>query len=151
MRTLSALWRNTRDMPLLLRVMCRGGMAVAPVLLVLLIVPVLNWTVDGRLVSHAELWTSGAGPALALLLSMTALGCWGLAARRPSSRWLLVAAPVVPLVARAMWTDAAGALEPWLLVEAVAAALVLYVGLFHTSVVRTYLDDRGGAASSTSN
>lgn len=150
MRRLPAIWRNTRDMPLLLRVMCRGGMIVAPVLLVLLIVPAMNWTVDGRLVSHAQLWRSGAGPALALLMLLVALGCWGLAARRPPSRWLLVAAPVVPYVARALFPDAASALEPWLLVEAVAASLILYVGLFHTGAVRTYLADRGATSPSSS-
>src|SRR5262245_52347499 len=91
-------WRNTSEMPFLLRQLCQGGMVAGPILLIFLCLPIFEWTVNGRRVSYSELWLSGSGVAFALFVSLVAVGCWGLAARRPASRWALVLAPVAPYV-----------------------------------------------------
>jgi len=64
-------WRNTKALPLLLRALIQGAMVVTPLFLLLLVFPVTEWEVDGRLVSYAELLSSGAGIAVALTLLLT--------------------------------------------------------------------------------
>src|SRR5438309_1795592 len=56
-------WRNTKDLPFPLDMLCQGAMVAGPVLLVFLVLPIVEWTVNGRQMSYAELWKSGAGLA----------------------------------------------------------------------------------------
>ena len=82
MQALVALWRNTKEMPALLRMFCQGAMVAPPLLAVVLLVPLTNWNVNGREVHYSELWSSGAGLTMLVLLLMVSAGSWGLAARR---------------------------------------------------------------------
>jgi hypothetical protein len=69
-------------MPFLLGMLCQGAMVAAPILLVLLAVPGVEWEVNGRAMPYAEMWSSGEVPAVALSLALAGIGAWGLAARR---------------------------------------------------------------------
>ena len=93
-------WRNTKDLPFPLDMLCQGAMVAGPVLFVFLVLPIVEWTVNGRQMSYAELWKSGAGLAFGLFLFLLMIGAWGLAARNLRSRWALVAAPTAPYVRR---------------------------------------------------
>jgi len=92
--------RNTKDLPFPLDMLCQGAMVAGPVLFVFLVLPIVEWTVNGRQMSYAELWKSGAGLAFGLFLFLLMIGAWGLAARNLRSRWALVAAPTAPYVRR---------------------------------------------------
>src|SRR5438477_11449495 len=92
-------WRNTKDLPFPLDMLCQGAMVAGPVLLVFLVLPIVEWTVNGRQMSYAELWKSAAGLASGLLLFLLMIGAWAFAARTLTSRWALVAAPAGRYVA----------------------------------------------------
>src|SRR5437016_12448917 len=90
---------STVDLPFPLDMLCQGAMVAGPALLVFLVLPIVEWTVNGRQMSYAELWKSGAGLAFGLFLFLLMIGAWGLAARNRTSPWVLVAAPAPPYVA----------------------------------------------------
>ena len=46
--TAAMCWKNTKQMPLVLGVLCQGGMVVAPLVLLLVALPLTDWEVDGR-------------------------------------------------------------------------------------------------------
>src|SRR4051812_36854326 len=96
MKTIRGCWRNTKEMPFLLRILCQGGMVAGPLLLVTLVVPAGNWKFNGHQMSYPELWRSGTGIIQLIFLGLVTLGTWGIAARKPSSRWALVVAPILP-------------------------------------------------------
>jgi len=75
-------------MPAVLRVLCRGGMVAPPILLVFLLIPIFQWEVDGREISYAELWHSGAGLVMATSMLLLAAGAWGSAGRMGWARAL---------------------------------------------------------------
>src|SRR5262245_970431 len=137
-------WRNTREMPLLLRLLCQGGMVGTPILLFFLLVPITDWTVNGRPMSYAELWESGAGFSMATFIALLLVGTWGLAARNPATRWALVLAPVVPFAVLLVfpWSSqfSAESLSLELFAQAVVTGGVIYACLFHLRAVRRYLD-----------
>ncbi|HEV8327869.1 MAG TPA: hypothetical protein VGQ08_10320 [Nitrospiraceae bacterium] len=137
-------WRNTKEMPFLLRMLCQGAMVVAPAFLILLTLPLLEWEIDGHRMSYAELWSSGQGTAIAASLVLVSVGAWGLAARKRSSRWLLALSPVVPYFILAIFPGAPTvSSEPIaieIIVSATVAAIVVYVCLFHSRAVCEYLD-----------
>ena len=136
-------WKNTKEMPLLVRALCQGGMFVAPLFLVLVAVPFMDWEVDGQPMSYANVWSSGVGPVVAVSLALVAGGAWGLAARNPRSRWLLVVAPIVPSVGlvayRLSGAYTAESEVGETLLEGVVASAVIYVCLFHLSWVKVYM------------
>src|SRR5215217_5104492 len=99
-------WRNTKEMPFPLSMLCQGGMVVAPTFLILLGFPLVEWEIDGRNMSYAELWSSGEGGAIVVSLALVSVGVWGIAARNRVSRWLLVLSPVVPYFLLAMFPGA---------------------------------------------
>jgi hypothetical protein len=136
MSRLVMYWRNTKDMPFILGMLCRGGMLACPGLLLFLVIPVNDWTVNGKRMSYAELWQSGAGLSSALFFGLGIVGTWGLAARQPWSRWALVATPILPIVffPGAMLTDL-----KFVIINASLTALATYAYLFHLRSVREYL------------
>ena len=137
---ISLYWQNTKALPLLLRVLIQGAMVVTPMFLLLLVLPISEWEVDGRLVSYAELWSSGQGFAFAVSLLLVGTGAWGLAARNAQSRWLLVLSAVAPYFIVAAF-PASGA-EPISfagVVSSVVTAAIFYVGLFRIRSVQEYL------------
>ena len=136
-------WQNTKDMPLLLRVYCQGAMLVAPLLLLFIALPLFDWAVNGRVVSYAELWSSGAGVILSLCLALLGFGAWALAARSSIGRWAWVAAPSVPLLATP-FSPASSLLSDLSDTSLVAGMLLtsvaVYAVLFHAPSVRRYLE-----------
>jgi len=129
-------WRNTNAMPPLLGLLCKGGMVAGPILLFFLIVPIVDWTVNGQRMSYSELWRSGAGLSAALFIGFVTLGTWGMVARQPWSRWALVLAPVLPIAAFPSLMIS----EPGMLVNAIVISAVIYGCLFHLKSVRKYLE-----------
>lgn len=137
-------WRNTKEMPLLLRLLCQGGMVVAPIFLCFLLLPITGWTVNGRTMSYAELWKSGAGVALGVFLVLLLFGTWGLAARNSGTRWALVLAPVAPYAVLVIfpWSSqvSSESLSAYTITSAIVTGLVIYGCLFHLQSVRRYLE-----------
>jgi len=134
-------WTNTRELPLVVRMLCRAGMLVAPFFLVMLILPT-EWAVDGRQMSSAELWRSGQAIAVALPLLLYGTSAWGLAARQAWSRRVLVAAP--PLSCLAMILSPATRVDVAVpdVLEATGLAVVIYIGLFHVKAVKMFFAGR---------
>ena len=120
MHSIVALWRNTKRMLQLLRMFCQGAMIAPPILAVLLLLPLADWTVNGRQIPYSELWSSGAGLTFLVFTLMATAGAWGLAARKTWARWALVASPVAPIIVatafpRTWFTEqASGDLSIWL-------------------------------------
>jgi hypothetical protein len=136
-------WRNTKEMPFLLRLFCQGGMAVAPILLCFVLLPVTDWTVNGRTMSYVDLWKSGAGVSMVVFLTLLLVGTWGLAARNPRSRWALVFAPVAPYAILLVfpWSSqfSSESTSGDILAQAIVAGAIIYACLFHLQAVRKYL------------
>jgi len=144
MKTLAILqgwWRNTQDLPFPLDMLCQGAMIAGPTMFVFLVVPIVDWTIDGRHISYAELWASGAGVAFAVFLLLITLGAWGLAARSLASRWALVAAPIAPYLASVPFMNAGLLSREDILfgiLGGLLMAAVIYACLFHLPAVRRY-------------
>jgi hypothetical protein len=134
-------WRNTKDLPFPLDMLCQGAMVVAPILFVFVALPIVDWTINGRQMSYAELWKSGAGLAFGLFLFLVMMGSWGLAARNPRSRWALVAAPSAPYVASIPFLNS-GLLSTedvlFGILGGLAMAAIAYACLFRLPAVRRY-------------
>ena len=138
---LSVWWHNTHQMPFLLRMYCQGGMVVGPLLFVWTLLPIGDVSVNGKQVSRAEFWASGAGFTAAILTFMVTAGCWGLAARSLRSRWLLVLCPVIPLVPVVVVSPGLlGAPASVTLVVGAFTAALLYFCLFRLRSVLDYLE-----------
>lgn len=137
-------WRNTKDLPFPLDMLCQGAMVVAPILLVFVALPIVDWTINGRQMSYAELWKSGAGLAFGLFLFLVMIGSWGLAARNLRSRWALVAAPSAPHVASVPFLNS-GLLSTDDVLFGILGGLFMaattYACLFHLRAVRRYFAD----------
>jgi len=137
-------WRNTKDLPFPLDMLCQGAMVAGPILFVFLVLPIIDWTIDGRQMSYAEFWKSGAGLAFGLFLFLITIGAWGLAARSLRSRWALVAAPPAPYVASVPFLNS-GLLsreDVWFgILGGLLMAAVTYACLFHLPAVRRYFAD----------
>lgn len=145
MPSLGKLWNNTKAMPQPMRMLCQGGMVAPPILALLLVLPIMDWTVNGRQIAYSELWSSGAGLTMLVFMLMATAGAWGLAARTRWSRWALVATPVAPVLVAAVhprtWftQEAAGDASVW--VSAVAVSLIIFACLFLIPAVRNYASD----------
>ena len=138
-----ALWRNTKNMPQLLRMLCQGAMVAPPILAALLVLPLTDWTVNGKQVPYAELWKSGAGLTFLVFTLTATAGAWGLAARKTWARWALVATPVAPVIVAALYPktwfteQASGDLSTWL--SALGMAAIFYACLFFLPSVKAYV------------
>lgn len=144
--TAARWWANTREMPLVLRLLCQGGMIVSPIFILLLLVPFPSWEINGRSMPYIEVWTSGAGLSICAFLLFLAIGTWGLAARGANYRWALVFAPLAPYVVLLLypWGSqfAADALAFGTVAQLLLGAVVMYVCLFHLKVVRMFLEKK---------
>ena len=150
MITISSLWRNTKEMPSLLRMFCQGAMVAPPILALLLVFPLMDWTVNGRQVSYAELWSSGAGPIMLTSMVLAAAGAYGLAARANWSRWAWVGTPVVPVLLAAIYPKtwfteiATGEVGTWL--GAIGTGAIIFACLFFIPSVRAYMNGHSSNA-----
>ena len=142
MSSILTLWRNTQRMPQLLRMFCQGAMVAPPILAALLLLPLTEWTVNGRQVPYAELWRSGAGLTFLVFTLTATAGAWGLAARKPWARLALVATPIAPVIVASIYpktwfTEQAGDLSTWL--SAIGMAAFFYACLFLLPSVKAYV------------
>lgn len=139
-------WTNTKELPFPLDMLCQGAMIAGPVLLVFLVLPIVDWTLEGRQMSYVELWSSGAGPAFTVFVVLLTIGAWGLAARNLVSRWALVAAPPAPYVASVPFLNS-GLLSTedvrFGILGGVLMAAIAYACLFHLPAVRRYFAGGG--------
>jgi len=141
---IATCWKNTKGMPFILRSLVQGAMVVAPIFLLLLVFPLIEWEINGHLVSHASLWSSSEGVAIASTLALAAAGGWGLAARNSRSRWLLVSLPIVPYIVLALFPGTfSDPVDFADIASAVLTAAVFYCCLFRLRVVRAYLGADG--------
>jgi hypothetical protein len=134
-------WMNTKDLPIPLDMLCQGAMVAGPVLLLFVVLPIVDWTINGRQMSYAELWKSGAGLAFGLFLFLIMVGAWGLAARNLRSRWALVAAPSAPYIASVPFLSSGllSAEDVWFgILGGLVMAAITYACLFHWPAVRRY-------------
>jgi hypothetical protein len=144
--TLGVRWRNTREMPSLLRMFCQGGMTAGPLLFIAFALPMGNIGVNGRTMSYGEFWSSGAGAGTELFLLMVTIGFWGLAARAPSSRWVLVVCPLISWIPIAFAVpNTLAESVPMLILESIVSAAFTYFCLFRLRSVRRYME--GGPRS----
>jgi heme A synthase len=137
-------WKNTNEMPFLLRMLCQGGMVASPILLVFAVLPVADWEVNDIPMSYRDLWISGAALSMISFIVLVGVGAWGLAARSSVSRWALVLAPLVPLLLLFALGDSS--VFPHLrmtfavFVQGAVTSLLIYACLFWLPSVRRYLD-----------
>ena len=133
-------WKNTQSLPFVVRVLIRGAMVTAPILLLCLVFPMDGWKIDGRPVDYATLWSSGQGEAIAISLLLCCAGSWGFAARNADSRWLLVSMPVAPYIVLAMFPASSSVpITTDVIASAAVTAAVLYFCLFRLRAIREYL------------
>jgi hypothetical protein len=132
---LRAWFQNTMELPHFARLVCDGGMFLGPIALVAALVLFHDWVVNGQRMSYGEFWRSGAGLSVVTFAGLISAGSWGIAARRPWSRWAIVATPVLPIV------PFPRSLIPgiWPIINGVLTAAVLYLYLFHAKSIRTYM------------
>jgi hypothetical protein len=134
------LWRNTEQMPWLMRMLCQGGMVAGPFLALFTLVPGVVWNVNGRPMTYHEVWSSGVGAAIFVSMLLLTVGTWGAAARAPNSRWAIVLFPV-PMSSISLIHDVPNSSPASVLSSAGITALVLYFCLFHLDPVRRYFDE----------
>jgi hypothetical protein len=103
-------------------------------------------TVNGQRMSYVDLRTSGAGLSGLMFAGLVTTWGWGMAARKPWTRWALVVAPLAPLLPfpRELIPDLGA-----VIVGGVFHAVIAYLLLFHLRSVREYLerDNREGTAA----
>ena len=133
-------WNNTKLLPFLLRPLIQGAMVVPPLLrlLLLLALPITNWEVDGGTLTYTELWASGVGATMALILLNVSVGAWGIAARRTWARWLLVASPASTYIVLLAVPANKVSVDFEAIVVAGLTTVTYYIGLFHITAVRDY-------------
>lgn len=149
MSALATLKANTKAMPPLLRMFCQGGMVAPPILALLLVLPLVDWTINGKQVSYAELWSSGAGLTMLVFMLVAAAGAWGLAARKRWSRWAWVATPIAPLLVAALypttWFTEEVTRDSSVWFGGLATSALIFVCLFFVPSVRNYVAGRADA------
>jgi len=125
---------NARDMPTSLRVITALGMLGCVTWGIVVTAVSVAWGIGNRTTPFIYMWRSGAWVPQFLWMLLIFFGCLGIAARRPGSRWLLVASPLViealsiPHVGLRLFDVASSAF--W--------GLVSYTYFFHAPSVRGY-------------
>ena len=135
-------WRNAEELPFLLRLLCKGGMVAGPILFVFLVVPIMDWTVNGHQMSYSDLWRSGAGMSALLLICLVTFGTWGMAARLGWSRWALVLAPVLSII---LFPKSLVPNLGFALINGLVTAVIIYGCLFHLKPVQVYFSKSDNA------
>jgi hypothetical protein len=131
-------WKATNEMPPILRMPCQGGMVAGPIMAIAILIPFPEWKVNGKPMPYAEVWRSGIAPAMLVLSLLICFGMWGMGARNPAARWLLVAAAIAPLLVQYCIAPT----TPDIGLMAASAALsvaIIYGYLFHSPAVKRYL------------
>src|SRR5690242_5922155 len=119
-------------------------MLVGPIVLILLVVPGHDMTMNGHHMSYSQLWRTGAGLAGVIGFGLFTAGAWGFAARQRWSRWALVAAFILPIP---VMPKALVPALPSLVLSCLVPAVVLYAYLFRSERIRVYLERRDNEKS----
>ncbi|MFZ6681882.1 hypothetical protein [Undibacterium sp. Tian12W] len=126
----------------MIRILCHGWMFVGPLMLLLLLQPLFNWEVNGQEMTYLELWTTDTVVGLAVFLAMGTAGCWGMAARKPWARWVLVFMQPALLLMLALypstWMAQEGLNIADLALQTLIVSLCVYACLFHLPGMRRY-------------
>ncbi len=142
MSTLARLFKNARELPLVVSILCHGYMVVGPLMLLFMLIPFFDWEIDGRMMTYHELWNSGTFIALVLVLIMATAGAWGMAARVPWARWVLVLMQPAMLLALALFPSTQASQESLsmgdLTLQTLVMSLCVYACLFHLPGMRRY-------------
>lgn len=128
--------RNTSAMPQILGLTVRAAMVTGPLLIALALLPMVPWTINGKLMSGEEAWASGFAPMLIVWLVLISVAAWGIALRKTQSRWIAVALPLASCVLAAQTPS--GSLAD--LAFSIGLAILIYLYLFHAPSVRRYFD-----------
>lgn len=127
---------NIKEMPFLLRISCYGIMFATPIFPFLLLLPNFEVEFNGRRIGNPELWTYGLSAAMATSMALVFFGFLGLAARKSTSRWLLVFSPLAPYI---FWVALPTQLAAFdAVVSNALTSVVIYFYLFHVKAVREY-------------
>ena len=140
--TIKSMWQNTKKMPFILGTYCQGVMLVTPLFLFCLVFPMFNWSINGKLVTYGELWSSGAGFVFGICFALAGIGGWGLAARWSFARWAWVAAPTFPILIGRLFPPSSllsGIEEVSVISSGVITSVVIYAALFHVPAINHYL------------
>ncbi len=134
-------------MPSLLRMFSQGGMTAGPPPFLAFALPLGNISVNGQTMSYAEFWASGAGVGTELFILMVTVGFWGLAARAPNSRWVLVVCPLIAWIPIAIAVPSTMAESvKMLILESIVGATFIYFCLFRLHSVRRYMEGAAGSS-----
>jgi len=117
-------------------------MIAAPLLALLLVVPIGSWNVNERDVPYQDLWASGAGSAFLAFTLLGSVGSWEMAARSPATRWAFVLMPSLPFLVAALhpasWFTREALSTAASPLSALAISAAIYVCLFHLPSMRRY-------------
>lgn len=82
---------NTSAMPEILGLTVRAAMVTGPLLIVLALLPIVPWNINGKLMSGKEAWASGFAPMLIVWLLLVSFAAWGIlhyaSLRADGSQW----------------------------------------------------------------
>jgi hypothetical protein len=116
-----------------------------PLLFIAFALPLGTIGVNGQKMPYAEFWSSGAGGGTELFLLMVTVGFWGLAARAPNSRWVLVVCPLISWIPIAVAVPSTLAESIHMLIlESIVSAAFTYFCLFRLRSVRRYIEGAPG-------
>lgn len=130
---------NTSAMPQILSLTVRAAMVTGPLLIIFALLPLVPWTIDGKVMSGEEAWASGFAPMLITWLVLVTFAAWGIALRRPQSRWVAVALPLASMVL-AMSVASVSLAD---MAFSVGMAICIYLYLFHARSVCRYFSGEG--------
>jgi hypothetical protein len=133
----SQCWYNTAELPWFVSLYCKGGMVVAPIMFLVVLIPFGSWRVNGQSMAYGEFWRSGAAISALLLSGVMFVASWGTAARKSWSRIAWVLAPILPLV-----TFPRGLVVNWVHtgISSLVWMVATYVVLFRWRRVREYFE-----------
>jgi hypothetical protein len=131
---------NIKEMPFLMRISSYGIMFATPIFPFLLLLPNFEVEFNGRRIGNPELWTYGLSAAMTASMALVFFGFLGLAARKSTSRWLLVFSPLAPYI---FWTALPSPLTAYeAVVSNALTSVAIYFYLFHVKAVCEYFEVR---------
>lgn len=114
------MWANFGSMPKLLKFLTAHA-ACCFVFLVISVIPIDSYAIQGQHVTYAEWWSSGAGVLASLLGIVGPFAAWALASKRPYARAVYLVFLALAFIAPCPFFGMLAYLLPGLLVVGVGA------------------------------
>ncbi|MFZ6876443.1 hypothetical protein ACO0LF_30695 [Undibacterium sp. Di27W] len=150
MLKLYRLFLNTLELPIIIRIWCVAGLVLCPLTILLVVLPLFNWTIGGYQLSYREFWYCGTGLAMLVFGIVGTAGFWGMAARIPATRWLLVLMPAAPTLVMILYPGPCFVPESLMNTDIAVSvqihAFIIYASLFHLPSIRRYFKLAGDSA-----